>query len=95
MDHRGLDLGRRAEGAGRHREGQPRLAGKLGQHRQASVSLAAGRGRDALGNLLLEHESHFVQDRARLDECLEDGLAHAVGEIADDEDAPGRVGLER
>ena len=94
VDHRGVHLGRWAKGPGRDREGKPRLAGELGQHGQAPVGLAPGTSRDALGDFLLEHERHLVEDRPRLDEGLEDGLAHAVREIAHDDDAPGRVGLE-
>src|SRR5204862_56390 len=87
VEDRGLHLGRRPERARRHAQRHARVAVDLGQHRQASVDLAAGRRGHALGHLALEHERHLVDRGARLDERHEDGLADAVREVADDEDA--------
>ena len=50
--------GARREGLGLHREQQAGARAPLGDHGQAPVGLGAGRGDDALGHLLLEHQHH-------------------------------------
>src|SRR4030095_2859144 len=95
VENRRVDLRRRPEGSGRHRESQVRLTGELRQNRQASICPAPGEGGHALGDFLLKHESHLVDGLPGLDKGHETGTAHAVWQIADDQHTTGRIRLER
>src|SRR2546425_9470375 len=88
MDDGGLDLRRRPEGPGRHAKRYSHVAMELGEHAETAVGLAARSRRQALGDLLLEHQRHRVNRPARTDERRHDGLRHAIGQITYDEHPP-------
>ena len=57
-------------------------------HREAPVGLGAGRGDDALGHLLLEHQHHALVPRRpglALEPADEQQRGHVVGQVGDDD----------
>src|SRR5438132_1390032 len=83
-----LDPRRGPEGPWRHPQLEPNRPVELNQNRQATVGPAPWRGRDALGDLALEHQGHLGDRRVGVAEPHEDRLRHAVREVADHEHAP-------
>ena len=59
-----VDVGHRVEDRARHRAEHPHVAGQLREHRRDAVGAAAGRGGEALADLLLHHR-HPAGDAGR------------------------------
>ena len=90
LHHRGHDLGGRNEGGGRHVEQALHRADMLGQDGQASVRLGARLGRQAVDDLLLEHQDHVGDLVGLVQPADQQRRRDVVGEVGDD--PPGRRG---
>src|SRR5437764_1272883 len=85
---RGVAPGRGPEGARRYPQLEPHRPVELNQDREAAVDPAPWRGRDALGDLALEHQRHLGDRPVGVAESHEDRLRHAVREVAGHEHPP-------
>ncbi len=88
-DDRRIHLGRRVEGASRHREEPLDRRHRLDSDGQRAVLLAPGSGRDPLGDFLLHQEDDAPGPR-RPERLVDQGRGDVVGDVADDGEGPAR-----
>jgi hypothetical protein len=92
-DHRGVNLGRRGEGAGRECEELLDGTVELDGDGEQAVVARAGLGSDTVGDFALHHEDGAIERCMILSELEQDGGGDVVRQISDD--GEGMAGVLR